>query len=86
MEVTLSSETSVHIRPTPSCIPEDSNIHNYRYQGLMPTVAIRYKITGLQVHFKTVLSVSQHYYISHISVFLRNVDQICFTFKLYFKT
>jgi hypothetical protein len=32
MEVILSSETLVHIRTTQSCISEDGNFHNYRFE------------------------------------------------------
>jgi hypothetical protein len=34
MEVIHYSETSVHRRTTRSYIPEDGNIHNYRYENL----------------------------------------------------
>jgi hypothetical protein len=34
MEVQFSSETSVHIQITWRYIPEDGNIHNYRYVNL----------------------------------------------------
>jgi hypothetical protein len=34
MEVMCSFETSVHIRTTQHCIPEDDNIHNYHCENL----------------------------------------------------